>query len=194
MGQFTFYRFRFRWARPQWSHHWSRYQRWPYRLIDPSPPRARSYWWTLPSCRLPRSQPWSAIRIPGKPILMRVFVSQQTSFCVVDGSARVLHGKRRAPVRPSTCRPQRVATNVPSIGIRAIKRFGNPGGLVVAGDGAQDRLPHQGGATLSRQSAVSAGSLTCAARRDHHSPPRPSQPRCRRKADRFPQAACPQKK
>lgn len=161
MGQFTFYRFRFQWARPQWSRHCSRYQRWPNRLTDPSPPRARSCWWTsrrmLPSCRLPRSQPWSAIRIPGKPILMRVFVSQQTPFCVVDGSARVSDGEWRARVPPSTCRPNRAATNMPSTGIRAIKRLGISDGLAVAGNGARDRLPHQGGAKPSSRSAVSAG-------------------------------------
>jgi hypothetical protein len=152
---------RSRQARPQWFRHWSRYQWWPYRLTDPSQPRARSYWRTsrraLPQPPPPLSRRWSTIRMPGKPILMRVFVSQQTPFCVIDGSARVLAGERRTPVRPSTCRPQRIATNMPSIGVRAIKRLGKPEGSVLAGDGARDGLLHQGGAKPSPQSAVSAG-------------------------------------
>lgn len=133
------------------------YPLWQYRLTHPSSQLQARSWRrtsrrTLPSCRLPRAQPWSAIRIPGQPILMRVFVSQQTPFCVIDGSARISDAERHAPLRPSTCRDPHIATNMPCTGIRAIKRLGKPDGLAVAGDGALGCLPHQGGAKLSPQS------------------------------------------
>src|SRR5260221_2463831 len=105
--------------------------------------------------------------------------------------ARVLDGEQRA--WPSTCRQQYVATNMPSIGIRAIKRLRKPAALVVAVDGAGDDLLHQGGAKPSAECRVRRR-LTCVARRDHHSPPCTLQPRCRRKVDRFSQTACPQNK
>src|ERR1700704_3753502 len=98
--------------------------------------------------------------------------------------ARVSDGEQRAPVWPSTCRQQYIATNMPSIGIRAIKRLRKPDALVVAVDGARDDLLHQGGAKPSAKYRVRRR-LTCVARRDHHSPPRSLQLRCRRKVDCF---------